>query len=741
VTITEPKASATQQDKTPQNGGVPRWLRVLIPAVLILVWFVVFSAGGSSFSQVNGVAKNDQVQHLPASADATQVQKLQSKFRGDDVIPAVMVYQRAGGVTASDQKTIASQLEKIRSTKGVVDGSVSPAIVSTDGKAVEVIVPIDTSIKPADTVKTVRSLLEKSTPAGLSVYVTGPAGLSADIVGAFSGLDGMLLVVALGAVLAILIVVYRSPLLPIIVLGTSLVALTAAMFTVVALAKAELVVLSGQTEGILMILVIGAATDYSLLYVSRFREALRDHEGKWDATWAALRGSWQAILASAGTVIVGLLCLLFSELNSNKALGPVAAIGIGFAFLAALTLLPALMFLAGRTAFWPVRPGFGSEHPHLDAAKPTGLWPRVARFVSRRARLIWVACAVLLGVASLGLLGLKADGVPQSDFVIGHSQARDGQAVLGKHFPAGAGTPSIIIGPAAELQPMAKMILGTPGVSSLNVVASDSPSGTLQITDTGVQPPRGASDALDAGGSAPSARPTVVGGNIMLQATLDDAGDSAAAEKTVRELRSAFADSAATRDVLIGGVTATAIDTNDAAVHDRNLIIPLVLGVILVILMLLLRSILAPVLLILTVVLSYAASLGISSVVFNSILGFPGADPTVPMFGFVFLVALGIDYNIFLMTRVREESLAHGTREGILRGLVATGGVITSAGIVLAATFAALGVLPVLFLAQIAFIVAIGVLIDTVIVRSLLVPALGYDIGRKIWWPSRLSRD
>jgi RND superfamily putative drug exporter len=231
-----------------------------------------------------------------------------------------------------------------------------------------------------------------------------------------------------------------------------------------------------------------------------------------------------------------------------------------------------------------------------------------------------------------------------------------------------------------------------------------------------------------------------VGGNIMLQATLDDAGDSAAAEKTVRELRSAFADSAATRDVLIGGVTATAIDTNDAAVHDRNLIIPLVLGVILVILMLLLRSILAPVLLILTVVLSYAASLGISSVVFNSILGFPGADPTVPMFGFVFLVALGIDYNIFLMTRVREESLAHGTREGILRGLVATGGVITSAGIVLAATFAALGVLPVLFLAQIAFIVAIGVLIDTVIVRSLLVPALGYDIGRKIWWPSRLSR-
>ena len=709
---------------------MPRWLRVLIPAVLILVWFVAFSAGGSSFSQVNSVAKNDQIQHLPASADATQVQKLQSKFRGDDVIPAVVVYQRTGGVTASDQKSIASQLAKVRSMHGVAHDGVSPAILSKDGQAAEVIVPMDTSVKPADTVDAVRTYLQHNTPKGLSVYVTGPAGLSADIVGAFSGLDGMLLIVTLAAVLLILIVVYRSPLLPIIVLGTSMAALTAAMFTVVALAKANVVVLSGQTEGILMILVIGAATDYSLLYVSRFREALRDYQGKWDATWVALRGSWQAILASAGTVVVGLLCLLFSELNSNQELGPVAAIGIGFAFVASLTLLPALMFWAGRVAFWPVRPAYGSAHPTIDGDKPKGLWPRVARLVSRRARLIWVACAVLLGVASLGLLGLKADGVPQSDFVIGHSEARDGQAVLGKHFPAGAGTPSIVIGPESQLDSMATTILETKGVSSLNVISPDSPSGTLPVTDAGVQ----------AGPGGASGEPTVVNGRVMLQATLDDAGDSAAAERTVRALRSSFADSAATRSVLIGGVTATAIDTNDAAVHDRNLVIPLVLGVILVILMLLLRSILAPVLLILTVVLSYAASLGLSSIVFNTILGFPGADPTVPMFGFVFLVALGIDYNIFLMTRVREESLAHGTRQGILRGLVATGGVITSAGIVLAATFAALGVLPVLFLAQISFIVALGVLIDTVVVRSLLVPALAHDIGRKIWWPSALSR-
>jgi RND superfamily putative drug exporter len=701
--------------------------------VLILVWFAVFAAGGSSFSQVNSVAKNDQIQHLPASADATQVHVLQSEFRGDDVIPAVIVYHRSSGVTAADKTAINTQLDEIRSLDGVVKDGVSPAIVSKDGQAVEVVVPMKTSIKPADTVKQVRSYLADHTPSGLSAAVTGPAGLSADIVGAFGGLDGMLLIVALAAVLLILIIVYRSPLLPLIVLGTSLVALTGAIFTVVALAKADILVLSGQTQGILMILVIGAATDYSLLYVARFREALRDHERKWDATWAALRGSYQAILASGGTVIAGLLILLFSELNSNKALGPVAAIGVAFALLASLTLLPALMMWAGRVAFWPIRPAFGSPHPAVSGPAAKGIWPRIARLVSRRSRIVWVACTVLLAVAALGLIGLKADGVSQSDFVIGHSQARDGQAVLGKHFPGGSGTPAVIIGPKTELDQMVNTILAQKGVSSLNVISADSPSGTLNVTSDGIQPARTPSGPV-------KGEPTVVHDRVMLQATLDDAGDSPAAEKTVRALRASFAEADGGSHILIGGVAATAIDTNDAAIHDRNLIIPLVLVVILVILMLLLRSILAPVLLILSVVLSYAAALGVSSIIFNTVFDFPGADPTVPMFGFVFLVALGIDYNIFLMTRVREESMKHGTRDGIVRGLVATGGVITSAGIVLAATFAALGVLPILFLAQIAFIVAFGVLIDTILVRTLLVPALAHDLGPVIWWPSKLSR-
>ncbi|SEB79361.1 putative drug exporter of the RND superfamily [Paramicrobacterium humi] len=712
--------------------SVPRWLRVLIPVALILAWLAVGAAGGSAFGEVNDVAENDQAQFLPASADATRVSELQTEFRGDDVIPALIVFERDGGVTDADHEAIGDIIDHVATIDGVVDNGVSPAIDSEDGEAVEIVVSIDAQGERNETVAELRGYLADHTPEGLSAAVTGPAGLSADIVDAFSGLDGLLLAVALGVVLVILIIVYRSPLLPLIVLGTSMMALTAAIFVVVQLAKADVLVLSGQTQGILMILVIGAATDYSLLYVSRYREALREHERKWDATWTALRGSTPAILASGGTVIAGLLCLLFSELNSNKALGPVAAIGIVFALIAALTLLPALLLWAGRVAFWPIRPVYGSEHKHAVDASAKGLWPAAARLVSRRPRTVWVACALVLAAASVGLVGLKADGVSQSEFVTGYSEAREGQAVLDDHFPGGSGTPAVIVAPEDRLDEVAKTVLDTDGVDSLAVVTADAASGTAQVTADGIKPAFGKNGPV-------TAEPTVIDGKIMLEATLDGPGDSVEAEDTVRELRSALPDSGSDA-VLIGGVAATAIDTNDAATHDRNLIIPLVLVVILVILMLLLRSILAPVLLVLTVVLSFAAALGVSSLVFNGLFQFPGADPSVPMFGFVFLVALGIDYNIFLMTRVREESVKHGTREGITRGLVATGGVITSAGIVLAATFAALGVLPILFLAQISFIVAFGVLLDTIIVRSLLVPALSYDIGRAIWWPSRLSR-
>jgi RND superfamily putative drug exporter len=722
--------TTTPAPRPRETSGPPRWLRVLIPLVLALVWFGVFAVGGSSFSKVSQVATNDQAQHLPASAEATTVQELQAEFRDSDLVPAVLVYERASGLTDADKNEIERQVDRLAELNGVQADAVSPPIYSEDGQAAEVFVPMDSSIKVADTVEEVRTLLADDAVQGLDAFVTGPAGLSADIVGAFSGIDGLLLIVALAAVLLILVIVYRSPLLPVIVLGTSMFALTAAIFVVVALAQAEVVVLSGQTQGILMILVIGAATDYSLLYVARYKEALRDHERRWDATWAALRGSFEPIVASGGTVIAGLLILLFSDLNSNKAMGPVAAIGIVFAVLAALTFLPAVMMAAGRVAFWPIVPRLGSEHPPLRGVGVTGLWPRLGNLVSRRPRIIWVTCTLVLAAASLGMLQLNANGVAQGEFVLGQSQARDGQAVLSKHFPAGSGTPAVIIVNEGSLDEVAETVLDSDGVASLAVLSADSPSGTAPVTAHGVQPvgPPG----------TPTPDPTVVDGRVMLQATLTDAGDSLAAEQTVRELRTAFEADA--QGALVGGVTAVALDTNNAAIHDRNLIIPLVLGAILLILMLLLRSVLAPVLLVASVVLSFGAALGVSALVFNGIFNFPGADPSVPMFGFVFLVALGIDYNIFLMTRVREESKKHGTREGILRGLASTGGVITSAGLVLAATFAALGVLPILFLAQISFIVAFGVLLDTFVVRSLLVPALSYDIGKKIWWPSQLAR-
>ncbi|HWD62203.1 MAG TPA: MMPL family transporter [Humibacter sp.] len=718
---------------------MPRWIRIVLPAVLIVVWLALAGVGGPFFGRVSEVSSNDQASYLPASADATKVADLQAKFSGSDDVPAIVVYHRTGGLTDQDISVIAADAKAIAKLGGV-DGDVSPPITSKHGAAAEMFVPIADDSDLDTHVAALRAHLKGSTPDGVDVYVTGPAGFTADLVAAFGGIDGILLGVALAAVFIILVIVYRSPLLPILVLATSTFALCVALLVVWWLAKWGIVQLSGQVQGILFILVIGAATDYSLLYVSRYREALRDQERRWPATWTALRGALGPIAASAGTVIVGLLCLLFSDLNSNKALGPVAAIGIVFAFLAAMTLLPSLLLAFGRSAFWPVRPAYGSAHPQPVGPDAHGLWARVAGWIRRAPRIIWIVCTIALLAGATGLLQLKADGVPQSDLILGHSEARDGQNVLAAHFPGGSGSPALVVGPKSELQRMADTLLDDSGVSSVAVVATDAPSGAAQVTRDGIQaygaPGAGVSGTGTPSATAPS--PTVVDGDVMLQATLTRAADSAAAETTVRALRKSLTK--ADDGILVGGVTAVAIDSNDASLHDRNTIIPIVLVVILLILMLLLRAVLAPVLLVLSVVVSFAASLGVSAYVFNGIFRFPGADPAVPLYGFVFLVALGIDYNIFLMTRVREETLLHGTRQGILRGLAVTGGVITSAGLVLASTFAALGVIPILFLAQIAFIVAFGVLVDTLIVRSLLVPALSYDIGRAIWWPSKLWR-
>ncbi|MDQ0642336.1 MMPL family transporter [Microbacterium murale] len=704
------------------------WARVLIPVVLILAWLIGAGLGGPLFGKVSEVSSNDQTTYLPESADATKVQALLGDFNDSDAIPAIIVFVGDDDLDEDQLAGIADALENAPSIEGVSD-EISPAIPSDDGKAVQAFVPILSDADLGDTVTALGDELREAVPDGVAVYVTGPAGFSADLVAGFAGIDGLLLGVALLAVFLILILVYRSLLLPIVVLSTSLFALCVALLVVWWMAKWEILLLSGQTQGILFILVIGAATDYSLLFVARFREELRVTKDKGAATMQAWKGSFEPILASGGTVIAGLLCLLLSDLKSNSTLGPVAAIGILFAMLSALTLLPALLFTFGRAVFWPTRPKFEPQVVAAENGMPTkGLWARLAKLIKRHPRIIWILTTLVLLAGAAGFTQLKASGIPQSDLVIGTSEARDGQVALGEHFPGGSGSPVYVVVDEAALQDTADVLLANDGIDSVAVNASGSPSGTAGVTADGITafgPP-----------GTPVPEPTVVDGDVMLQGTLTDAADSDAAAETVRDLRTELAD----LDALVGGVTATAVDTNDASIHDRNLIIPVILFVIMLILMLLLRSILAPVLLILTTVLSFGTAMGVSALVFNGIFDFPGADPVVPLYGFVFLVALGIDYNIFLMTRVREESIAHGTRQGVLRGLAITGGVITSAGLVLAATFAALSVIPILFLVQLAFIVAFGVLLDTFIVRSLLVPALAYDIGRKVWWPSKLGR-
>nr|WP_232531985.1 MMPL family transporter [Microbacterium halophytorum] len=703
-------------------------LRVIVPAALILVWLTAAGIGGPYFGKVDEVSSNDQTAYLPESADATRVQEMLPEFTDSEAIPAIAVF-------VGDEELTSDQLDAIGdATAGLADldavtEDVSPAIPSEDGLAAQTFVPISSEADVGDAVADLTAELEADAPDGVTVYVTGPAGFTADLVAGFAGIDGLLLGVALLAVLIILIVVYRSLLLPIAVLATSLFALCAALLLIWWLAKWDVLLLSGQTQGILFILVIGAATDYSLLLVARFREELRATNDRSVAIMRALRGAFEPIVASGGTVIAGLLCLLLSDLKSNSTLGPVAAIGIVFAMLAALTLLPALLFAFGRAAFWPRRPKFEPDAVAAEPAIPAkGAWSRVAMMVRARPRTIWIATALLLAVGTLGVGQLQASGVPQSDLVLGESPARDGQAALGEHFPGGSGSPVDVVAPEGELQAAADVLLDSPGVDAVTVTVTDSPVGA-PVTAEGVGSPIP---------GAPVPEPAVVDGSVLLQGTLVDAADSAAAEQTVRDLRSDYAD--AVPGALVGGVTATAVDTNDASIHDRTLIIPVVLVVIALILMVLLRSIVAPLLLLVTTVLSFGTALGVSALVFNHVFEFPGADPAVPLYGFVFLVALGVDYNIFLMTRVREESLEHGTRDAVLRGLVVTGGVITSAGLVLAATFAALGVIPILFLAQIAFIVAFGVLLDTFVVRSLLVPALVHDIGDRVWWPSKLSR-
>ncbi|MFB7807998.1 MMPL family transporter [Streptomyces virginiae] len=690
--------------------NAPRWARWIVPLALLLVWLGIGGTLGPYAGKLREVATNDQAAFLPRSAESTKVLEARKAFEGAQSVPAIVVWTANGTrVTAGQQEAAARAVGGLAGRPGVT-GPPSPAVVSADGLAVQAVVPLapDLGEELPAVLDEVRQAAQRV--PGTSVGIAGPAATQADLSDAFAGIDGLLVGVALGAVLLILLLVYRSVLLPLVIIISAVFALGLACAVVYALADRGAVRVDGQVQGILSILVIGASTDYALLVAARFREELAVRGDRADAALAAVRRSAGAVTASAATVALGLLALLASDLTNNRALGPVGAIGIVCAVLSSLTFLPAVLVLLGRTAYWPAVPG-----PADAAGEGHGVWRRIAALIDRSPQRVWVSTSVLLVVLAGFSPALSSKGVPLDEIFVNDAPSVGAQQTLARHFPGGSGNPAVVIadaGRAAEVRAAAER---TEGVAAV-----------VPVTAGGGRP------------GGPGA-PLVVDGRVRWDVTLEASADSDAAKRTVQRLRERV-HAVPGAEALVGGYTAQQFDTQQTSARDRTVIVPIVLGIILLILVALLRSVLVPVLLVATVALNFLATLGVSALVFGHLLGFSGTDASVPLYGFVFLVALGVDYNIFLMSRVREETVRSGTREGVLRGLVTTGGVITSAGVVLAATFAALMVIPLAFLVQIAFIVAFGVLLDTLVVRSLLVPALIIDIGPRAWWPSALSR-
>ncbi len=698
--------------------------------LVVIIWFVITGFFGPLFGKLTSVQENNNSSFLPKGAEATQASEVIQTFSNKDSFsfPTLILFE--GKVTPENLAAINEHMVGVGDlTLAGTDSKISDFIApdqtisvfpSEDGKAILANVPLDgnsiSELLPNDEpvlpaiVEALREDIEPLAEAnGVSHYVTGPAGLLGDLFGAFGSIDSTLLLTTLAVVAVILIVVYRSPVLWIIPLLSALFALSTAGGIVYLLAKADIIDVDGQSQGILSVLVIGAATDYALLLIARYREELHHHENRFDAMRSAYKGVWEPILASGSTVAIALLVLLFSQLTNTAGLGPIGAIGIVVSMITILTLLPALLLIFGRWIFWPRVPQNDGDDHVLE-----GVWSKVGESIGRNPRKAWVITGSVLLILAFASTALKADGIGTVDTFTGKPESVVGQKLLLKHFPGGEGDPTQVVVSADKIEAVTAALTGAPGVSSITPALDGLPI---------------------PGKPAPSIK--IVDNKAILNVTLDTAPDSVEAGNDIPELRrlAKEADSSA----LIGGTSAVYYDVRQANDRDNKTIIPIILLVITLILGVLLRSILSAIVLLGTVVLSFFATLGVSALVFNHVFGFAGGDNSFPLFAFIFLVALGIDYNIFLMSRVREESQKIGTRAGVIKGLTVTGSVITSAGIVLAATFAVLGLLPLVPLAQLGFAVAFGVLLDTIIVRSILVPALVHEIGPKIWWPSKLQ--
>ena len=773
--------------------------------IVFAIWFVVIfvAAGPANLpGKFEDAESNEATSYLPGSAESTAALKATESLQNGELAPAVIIYRRGSGLTAADRQTIAADVKEMAEGErfqGVVaDGAkaagegakavpgqpqgyepfVGPAL-SPDGKAAIVTAYIKgegEGERILDPVKAWRKEITNRS-GGLEVKITGGAGFSADAIEVFEGINGTLLLAAVSLVIFLLIVIYRSPMFFFIPLAAVLFAET--LSRSIGYGVSELgVTINGQSSSIMSVLVLGAGTDYALLLVARYREELHRVADKHEAMRTALASAGPAIFASAATVIAALLCLTIAKVNGTSGLGPIAAIGIACAALSMLTLLPALLTIFGRRAFWPFVPHTAETAPSADGLSDRSRMRIVEGSAFGALARVVLACLLVLVLLPLVLLNWilrRISGRRVPSLIVGpldrafftpyevrrHELEHAADATHG--FWARVGD-RVAISPARVIAGSVALLLvfccgfaffsteltsedsyrtEVESVEGQHLLEKSFPSGTTARTDIVVQ------DRAD----VPAVRRAVAGvedveavsgpvtegpAGILLHATLEIEPYSTEAFDLVEPMREAAHEVAPT--TLVGGPTAVEFDVRDAAGWDSIVIPPIILVVVFLILMGLLRAVVAPLILIGTVILSFLAALGVGYFFFDVVFGFPGSDPSLPLFAFVFLVALGVDYNIFLIARAREETIQHGSRQGILRALAVTGAVITSAGIVLAGTFSVLAVLPLTFLTELGFVVAFGVLLDTFLVRSILVPAIALRVGAKFWWPSALSK-
>jgi putative drug exporter of the RND superfamily len=770
--------------------------------VVFFVWIVaiVGTVAADLPGRFTDAEENESRSFLPGDAESTAALETTERLAGAETAPTVIAYRRAGGLTAADRRTIEQDLAELnRATREFRNTTPfgnpagpderTPYQLSRDGTTALVGNVIRAtgsgdSDEILDPVDRYREIVSDRLPAGLQARVTGPAGISADAIKVFEGINGTLVGSAFLLVIVLLILIYRSPVFWFFpILGVVFAEIAARGF---GWAITEIdVTVNGQSSAILSILVIGAGTDYALLLVARYREELHRHQDKHEAMALALRRAGPAIFASGLTVMAALLSLTLAKVNGTAGLGPIGAMGIGVALLVMLTFLPALLTIVGRRPFWPFVP-YGPAGRGAPDHEPFRV-PVLSRFADRVGPGVatFLIVGVLLGLANVGaspaagLITLAVVGLLAAYFEWLHPRIRGrwldpfeqrmhdrerfvdethgfwrrvGERVAARPRMVGTVGVGLLLVMALGLLNFSTGLTqsntfrdSVESIEGLELVAQAFPSGQAAPTDIVLPPDQAdrvmavAEAARDVEGVADvTDRPVAQGPpGVQLAAFLEVDPYSTAAFDIVPQLRDAVRRAAP--GAVVGGPSAIEYDLRQAAGDDTILLIPVALVIVLLILIGLLRALVAPVLLVATVVLSFLAALGVGAIVFDLVFGFPGSDPSLPLFAFIFLVALGVDYNIFLMARVREEALRHGTRDGMLRGLAVTGGVITSAGIVLAGTFAVLGVLPLTFLTEIGFVIAFGVLLDTFIVRSILVPALVFDIGPKIWWPSSLA--